>query len=331
MVRPDASLLASPAALVTGGAGFIGSHVVAALRAAGRRVVVLDDLSSGRVENLAAWAGDPAVRLIVGDVRGELPALLAGAGPFAAVIHLAAQVSVLRSVEAPLADLDLNLRATVQLALWAAAEGVRAFVFASSAAVYGDAPALPLAEDLPAAPCSPYGAAKRSAELYLHALGQLRGLSTACLRLFNVYGPRQDPASPYAGVVALFLRRALAGEALTVYGDGTQTRDMVYVGDVARALVLACAPGRSGQLVCNVGTGRETSVGALAEAARAAARACGATPGAIVRAPARAGEISRSLAEVAGAARQLGFRAEVDLDEGLRRTAAAMLADAAPR
>jgi UDP-glucose 4-epimerase len=315
----------SPAVLVTGGAGFIGSHTVAALRAAGRRVVVLDDLSTGRREHLAALAGDPALALVVGDVRGDLSALLAGHGPFAAVVHLAAQTSVVRSVAEPLQDLDLNLRATVRLALWAAERGVPRFVFASSAAVYGEPAALPVAEDHPAAPLSPYGAAKRSAELYLRALGDLRGLSTASLRLFNVYGPRQDPASQYAGVVATFLARALRGESLTVYGDGAQTRDLVYVGDVARALVLAA--GRGEPLVCNVATGRETSVLELAGAACAAARACGARPGPVVAAPPRPGEIARSCAAVERAAAALGFRAEVDLLAGLHRTAAALAAE----
>lgn len=311
-------------ALVTGGAGFIGSHVVAALRAAGRRVVVLDDFSTGRRENLAEWAGDPAVEIVEGDVRGELGGL-ARRGPFDAVIHLAAQTSVVRSVAAPIDDLDTNLRATARLALWAAEAGVKALVFASSAAVYGEPARVPIDEDAPTRPLSPYGAAKRAAELYLGCLGPLRGLGVACLRLFNVYGPRQDPASPYAGVVAAFLARALAGAPLTVFGDGAQTRDLVYVGDAARALVRAAdmslGAGTEEQVVCNVGTGREVSVAALAAAAQAAARACGASPGAIEHAPARAGEIARSAADTRRAAARLGFTAEVELAEGLRRTA----------
>lgn len=316
----------SPAVLVTGGAGFIGSHVVAALRAAGRRVVALDDMSAGRRANLAAFVGDPGVVLVEGDVRGEL-GLLDRHGPFAGVVHLAAQTSVVRSVERPLADLDLNLRATVGLALWAADAGVRQFAFASSAAVYGDAARLPVAEEDEAAPLSPYGAAKRGAELYLRALGELRGLATACLRLFNVYGPRQDPASAYAGVVAAFLGRALRGEPLVVFGDGAQTRDLVYVEDVARAFVLAVGTGRTGHVLCNVATGRETSVLNLAAAAQAAARACGARPGEVVLAAARAGEISRSRAAVERGAAVLGFRAETELADGLRRTAEALAAE----
>ncbi|MFY0541738.1 NAD-dependent epimerase/dehydratase family protein [Nannocystis pusilla] len=234
------------AVLVTGGAGFIGSHTVAALRAAGRRVVVLDDFSTGRRENLSEWTDDPQVEVVEGDVRGEVGLLLAGHGPFAAVVHLAAQTSVVRSIAAPIDDLDVNLRATTRLALWAAAAGVRRFVFASSAAVYGEPRRVPVAESEPTTPLSPYGAAKRAAELYLGCLGPLHGLSTVCLRLFNVYGPRQDPKSPYSGVVAMFLARARAGEPLTIFGDGQQTRDLIYVGDVARAICLAAGAGSKG-------------------------------------------------------------------------------------
>lgn len=318
--------------LVTGGAGFIGSHVVAALRAAGRAVVVLDDFSAGRRENLAEWTDDPEVAIVEADVRRDLDAALAGRGPFAAVIHLAAQTSVIRSVAAPLDDLDTNLRATASLALWAARAGIPRLVFASSAAVYGDAAAPPIDEDAPTRPLSPYGAGKRAAELYLGCLGPLVGLSTACLRLFNVYGPRQDPQSPYAGVVAAFLERALAREPLVVHGDGAQTRDLVYVGDVARALVAAAGvgwdllagAGPTGQVVCNIGTGREVPVAALAELAVAAARACGRDGAVIVRSAARPGEIARSAAAT-GRATRLGFVAEAELAEGLRRTAAWLL------
>ncbi|WAS97630.1 NAD-dependent epimerase/dehydratase family protein [Nannocystis punicea] len=315
------------AVLVTGGAGFIGSHTVAALRAAGRRVVVLDDFSTGRRENLAEWTDDPAVEVIEGDVRGEVGLLLAGHGPFAAVVHLAAQTSVVRSIAAPIDDLDVNLRATARLMLWAAAAGVRRFVFASSAAVYGEPRRVPVAETEPTTPLSPYGAAKRAAELYLGCLGPLHGVRTVCLRLFNVYGPRQDPGSPYSGVVAMFLARARRGEPLTIFGDGTQTRDLIYVGDVARAIGLAIEAGAEGHVLggmseepggINVGTGREV---AIVELAAAVQRACGASEGTIAFAPARPGEIARSAAVTERAAEVLGFRAEVELDEGLRRTA----------
>ncbi|MCY0990156.1 NAD-dependent epimerase/dehydratase family protein [Nannocystis sp. ILAH1] len=320
------------AVLVTGGAGFIGSHTVAALRAAGRRVVVLDDFSTGRRENLSEWTDDPQVEVVEGDVRGEVGLLLAGHGPFAAVVHLAAQTSVVRSISAPIDDLDVNLRATTRLALWAAAAGVRRFVFASSAAVYGEPRRVPVTESEPTTPLSPYGAAKRAAELYLGCLGPLHGLQTVCLRLFNVYGPRQDPKSPYSGVVATFLARARGGEPLTIFGDGKQTRDLIYVGDVARAICLAAGAGSQGHVLLkdvtsgppepagiNIGTGHEV---AIVELAAAVQRACGVKAEAIAFAPARAGEIARSAATTDRAAELLGFRAEVELDEGLRRTAA---------
>ncbi|WP_434416425.1 NAD-dependent epimerase/dehydratase family protein [Nannocystis pusilla] len=321
------------AVLVTGGAGFIGSHTVAALRAAGRRVVVLDDFSTGRRENLSEWTDDPQVEVVEGDVRGEVGLLLAGHGPFAAVVHLAAQTLVVRSIAAPIDDLNVNLRATTRLALWAAAAGARRFVFASSAAVYGEPRRVPVAESEPTTPLSPYGAAKRAAELYLGCLGPLHGLQTVCLRLFNVYGPRQDPKSPYSGVVATFLARARSGEPLTIFGDGQQTRDLIYVGDVARAICLAVGAGSQGQgflrkevtsgppepAGINIGTGREVAIVALAAAVQ---RACGGMTQAITFAPARAGEIARSAATTDRAAELLGFRAEVELDEGLRRTAA---------
>ena len=312
------------AVLVTGGAGFIGSHVVAALRAAGRRVVVLDDFSTGRRENLAEWTDDPAVEVIAGDVRGDLAALLAGRGPLAAVVHLAAQTSVVRSIEAPIDDLDINLRATARLLLFAAEAGAQRLVFASSAAVYGEPARVPVDEGDPTRPLSPYGAAKRAAELYLQCLGPLRGVATTCLRLFNVYGPRQDPKSPYAGVVAAFLARALAGQPLVIFGDGFQTRDLVYVGDVARAIAMAVEQGPEGHVLCNIGGGREVSIRELAATAQ---RVCGATDTALEFAPARPGEIERSVARTWHADEALGFRPEVALDEGLRRTAAWLAED----
>lgn len=305
--------------LVTGGAGFIGSHVVAALRTAGRRVVVLDDFSTGRRENLSKWTSDSAVEVVEGDVRGDVAAMLAGRGPLTAVVHLAAQTSVVRSIEAPIEDLDVNLRATARLLLWAAEAGARRIVFASSAAVYGEPRRVPVDEDDPTTPLSPYGAAKRAAELYLRCLGPLRGVATTCLRLFNVYGPRQDPRSPYAGVVAAFLSRALAGQPLQIFGDGAQTRDLVYVGDVARAIVMAVGQGPEGHVLCNIGGGREVSIRELAAAAQ---RVCGAAEAALEFAPARPGEIERSAAGTVRADEALGFRAAIGLDEGLRRTAA---------
>lgn len=309
---------ASRVVLVTGGAGFIGSHVVDLLLARGCRVIVVDDLGHGRRENLVAHQDDPRLQLVVVDLRDDFAAALAGLPRPDAVLHLAAQVSVPRSLREPVVDLDINLRATVRLLQWAAAAGVRRLVLASSAAVYGDPASMPVSEDMCDRPAAPYGASKRAAELYLACLGPALGVETVALRLFNVYGPRQDPGSPYSGVVSQFMARALGGEPLTLLGDGAQTRDFVYVGDVARAFAAAMdTPGVDG-LIANIGSERATTIAELAAAIVAAAG--GRSP--IVHAPARAGDIVRSLADASRAHAALGWHAELSLAEGLARTLA---------
>ena len=303
--------------LVTGGAGFIGSHVVDRLLAQGREVVVVDDLGAGKRENLAAHASDTRLRVIVADLRDDFAAALRGVRA-TAIVHLAAQVSVPRSLEDPVGDLDVNLRASVRLLQWAAGAGVRRVVLASSAAVYGEPARVPVSEDMCDRPASPYGASKRAAELFFNCLGPSLGVETAALRPFNVYGPRQDPRSPYSGVVSQFLARARAGEPLVVLGDGQQTRDFVFVEDVARAFVAAIdAPGIDG-LIANLGTGHGKTIAALA--AEVVAVTGSASP--VVSGAARAGDIAHSLADCTRAADRLGWRAEVALAEGLRRTLA---------
>lgn len=297
--------------LVTGGAGFIGSHVVERLLAEGREVVVLDDRGGAAGDNLIGCAGDP--RLV--DVRARIADGLAGLPPVDAVIHLAAQISVARALAEPLADLEANTADTIRVLQWAAAVGARRLVFASSAAVYGDPSLMPVSEDMSPAPCSPYGASKRAAELYLACLGPALGVETAALRLFNVYGPRQDPRSPYSGVISRFAAQARRGEPLVVFGDGAQTRDFVYVGDVARALVAACEGSGTG-IVCNVGTGSAVTIEELARAIVAAS----ASRSEVAFAAARAGDIRHSRADVGVAAQRLGWRAETSLADGLRRT-----------
>ncbi len=304
--------------LVTGGAGFIGSHVVDLLLARDFQVIVVDDLSHGKRENLAAHQDDPRLQLVVVDLRDDFAAALAGLPRPAAIVHLAAQISVPRSLAEPLLDLDVNLRATVRLLHWAAAAGARRLVMASSAAVYGDPARMPVSEDMCDRPAAPYGVSKRAAELYLHCLGPGLGITAAALRLFNVYGPRQDPGSPYSGVVSQFMARALAGEPLTIQGDGGHTRDFVHVADVARAFVTALdAPGIDG-LIANIGSGHATSIRALAEAIVAAAG----SRSPIVHAAARAGDIVHSLATVDRARAALGWQAETPLAAGLADTLA---------
>ncbi|MGH7614628.1 MAG: NAD-dependent epimerase/dehydratase family protein [Gemmatimonadales bacterium] len=302
--------------LVSGGAGFIGSHVVRAHLAAGDEVSVLDDLSSGRVENLPT-----GVRLERLDVRTpEARAYVAGGG-FTVLNHHAAQMDVRRSVEDPVYDAQVNVLGLLNLLEGARAGGVRRVVFASSGGtVYGDGARTPTSETAAKLPASPYGTAKLTSEYYLATFAQLFGLDAVALRYSNVYGPRQNPHGE-AGVVAIFGKRVQAGEPITIYGDGEQTRDLVYVEDVAAANLLAAdrpLPGLSSldARAYNIGTGVETSVNRLAELLAAAAG----RPAEIRRAPARSGEIVRSALDVHKAGQELGWRPQVPLPEGLART-----------
>jgi UDP-glucose 4-epimerase len=290
--------------VVTGGAGFIGSNLVDALLEADHRVTVIDDLSSGRRENLSADAA-----LHVADVADfdAMRAVLDAARP-EAVLHLAAQIDVRRSVADPAADARINVAGTAAVLEAARAAGARRVVLASTGgALYGAAETIPTPEDAPLAPLAPYGTAKAAAETYLALYDRLYGMSTLSLRLANVYGPRQDPAGE-AGVVAIYCAAAGHGGPVTVFGDGRQTRDFVYVGDVVAAFVTAAESDAGGAL--NIGTGVETSVGELAAALGVEARP----------APARVGEVRRSCLDPARAARMLGWRAETGLRDGLART-----------
>jgi UDP-glucose 4-epimerase len=296
--------------VVTGGAGFIGSHLAEALRTQGRRVRVVDDFSTGRRASVP-----PGVELLEGDANDQSAEAVRDA---AEVYHLAAIPSVPGSVERPLA----NHRATAQAALsmLAAAEraGVRRVVLASSSAVYGDAAALPLREEAAPRPGSPYAAAKLAAEQYAASWASRGGLEAVSLRFFNVYGPRQDPDSPYAAVIPVFARRIRDGKPMPVYGDGGQTRDFIFVGDVVRALLLAgSVPGVSGR-VYNVACGAPVSV---LEVGRTLASLMGKPPE-FEFLPPRPGDVRDSVADVSAARRDLGFSAAVPLDEGLRRTVA---------
>ncbi|MCC7193956.1 MAG: NAD-dependent epimerase/dehydratase family protein [Gemmatimonadaceae bacterium] len=304
-------------ALVTGGAGFIGSHVADALIAAGYGVTVLDDFSSGKRENVPA-----AAEVAELDVRDADAAALVRDGGFDVVCHLAAQIDVRKSVTDPVADASRNVLGALNLL-----EAVRAapsrprFVFSSTGgAVYGDQEPPPSAESQAKDPESPYGIAKLAVEYYLSYYGRVHGIEAVALRYANVYGPRQDPRGE-AGVVAIFCRRLLEREPLVVFGDGLQTRDYVYVGDVARANVLAAraalpAARRLDDRAYNIGTGVPTSVLGLAAAMQ---RAAGVN-GAITHAPARQGEQLRSFVDVRKAGSGLGWAPEVSLDVGVRLT-----------
>jgi UDP-glucose 4-epimerase len=306
-------------AVVTGGAGFIGSHTVDRLIASGHQVVVLDDFRTGKRANLAQHAGTGRLDIVACDVShgifAALAPLTAKHGLVDRIVHLAAQVSVVNSVQNPLVDMQVNYGGTLHVLEYARATGVKKVVFASSAAVYGDVTVMPVGEDTPTRPVSPYGIDKLASEHALDYYAGVHGVPATVLRFFNVYGPRQDPSSPYSGVISIFADRARAGRALTLFGDGSQTRDFVYVGDVVRAIMAALGDGNS-RVVANVGTGGETSVLALA---RTLVELCGGHSE-IVHAPARAGEILKTQARVDRLRDALGIVAQTSLIDGLRET-----------
>lgn len=297
--------------LVTGGAGFIGSHVADRIVEAGHEVTVLDDLSSGKREQVPQ-----AARFVHADIRSEAAAKLIRDERFDAVVHQAAQIDVRKSVTDPRFDADVNLSGLLNLLEAATAAGVKRFLFASSGgACYGEQEVYPAPETHPSRPVSPYGVSKAAGELYLGYYAAEKKLSYCALRYANVYGPRQDPMGE-AGVVAIFSGRCLAGSTCTIYGDGKQTRDYVFVGDVARANLLALESDYVGAL--NVGTGVETDV---VELHRRIATATG-SGHAPLFAEARPGEQRRSCIDPAKAGRVLGWKPEVTLEEGIARTAA---------
>jgi len=300
-----------PHYLVTGGCGFIGSHLCDALRRRGDAVRVLDDLSTGHRANLA-----PGAELIIGDIA-DAGVVRAAAEGVDGIVHLAAIASVERGTQDWLGTHRVNLSGTI--AVFEAARARRLpVVYASSAAVYGDNAALPLAEAAATRPLSAYGADKLGCEQQARVAGQVHGVPTLGLRFFNVFGPRQDPASPYSGVISIFCDRLARGEAITIYGDGQQTRDFVNIADVVRALMHGLERADTTAPVFNVCTGQPTSVLTLAETI---AGLCG-VPLQVAHGPARAGEIRHSLGDPKGAQGQLGLVAPVGLRSGLAEVVA---------
>ena len=304
-------------ALISGGAGFIGSTVADALIADGWTVTVLDNLSSGKRAQVPA-----AATLVEADIRSPEAAACIRDGQFDLVCHLAAQIDVRKSVTDPAYDVDVNIGGSVKLMQAVHATGRRTrMIFASTGgAVYGDFIEPPNVETYAKDPESPYGIAKFATELYLAYYARVHKLDYLALRFANVYGPRQDPHGE-AGVVAIFCQRIIDGTPLTVFGDGGQTRDYVFVGDVARAHVLAAAvptipAGRVDDRAFNLGTQRETSVTELASTLMRAATKQ--VP--LNHAPARAGEQRRSVVSIEKAKTGLGWAPQVSLEDGLRRT-----------
>jgi UDP-glucose 4-epimerase len=297
--------------LVTGGAGFIGSHVVDTFLENGHQVTVLDDLSSGNRDNLPA-----GVDLVVADIRSPEAAALVRDGAFDTIVHHAAQMDVRHSVADPRFDADVNLGGLLNLLEAARDTTLRQVIFASTGgAIYGDQHTYPAAEDHPTEPLSPYGVAKLASERYLYFYHRQYGLHVTCLRYANVYGPRQNPHGE-AGVVAIFMNRLLAGDAVRIHGNGHQTRDYVFVGDVAAANL--AAHGRSGFWIYNIGTGVETDVNHLFEEIR---RSLGSTADAD-HGPAQPGEQRRSSIDASRARAELGVSIATTLSDGIRTTAA---------
>jgi UDP-glucose 4-epimerase len=295
--------------LVTGGCGFIGSHLADALVADGHRVRILDDLSTGKLQNKP-----PAAALVEGDVADPATVARAMAG-MDGCFHLAAIASVERGNRDWHGTHRVNLTGTVNVFEAARAAGGVSVVYASSAAVYGDNPDVPLDEAATARPLSAYGADKLGCELHARVATGVHGVPAIGFRFFNVFGPRQDPSSPYSGVISIFCDRLRAGCPVTIFGDGEQTRDFVYVGDVVRGLLAGMDKRPRDPAVFNLCTGRATSV---LDLARTIGELCGGSP-AIEFAPPRAGEIRVSLGNADLAARHLDWRAETSLKDGLAR------------
>jgi UDP-glucose 4-epimerase len=297
--------------LVTGGAGFIGSHLVDALLLAGHRVRVLDNLSTGHRENLPAF--HPMLDFVHGDIR-DCNAVAFGLRGIDAVVHLAAVASVQASVNDPIGTHQTNLDGTLHLLEAAHRHGARRFVYASSAAVYGEAGPLPIVEALPPAPLSPYAIDKLAGEQYLAYFARRYDMLTTAFRFFNVYGPRQDPSSPYSGVISIFAKRIEHHEPITIFGDGTQTRDFVYVGDLVRVLMRALEDGKGAGMTLNLGTGIETSVNTLTSVLEYLAQ----QSLTVTWGPARHGDIHRSCADVTRLRKAFGMVPATPVSEGLR-------------
>ena len=299
--------------VVTGGAGFIGSHTVDELVKRGHGVVVLDDLSAGKEENLAEVRNK--ITFMKGSIT-DLETVQKAMQQADYVIHLAARTSVPRSVKDPLETNRVNVDGTLNVLVAARDNKVKRIVFAASSSAYGETPTLPKVETMHPVPISPYGVSKYVGELYAYAFGRCYGLETVCLRYFNIFGPRQDPDSPYSGVLSRFATAFLEGEQPVVFGDGEQTRDFTYVENAVQANLLACeTPGVSGR-VFNVGTGGRVSLNQTLELLRDIS-------GKNLQAkhePAREGDIRDSQADITQAREALGYEPTVDFAEGLQRT-----------
>lgn len=301
--------------LVTGGAGFIGSHLVERLVQVDQRVRVIDNLSTGKKENLDPFLSK--IEFIEGDIR-DLELLREAMDSVDYVLHQAALPSVPRSVEDPLSTNSANVDGTLNVLVAARDAGVKRVVYASSSSIYGDPPVLPKKETMTPEPCSPYAVSKLAGELYSQVLHRVYGLETICLRYFNVFGPRQDPSSHYSGVVAKFIASLLDGKAPTVFGDGEQSRDFTYVENVVEANLLAVRAKRVSGEVFNIASGEQLTVNGLV---RLLGDILEVPSGLEAKyAPARPGDVRHSLADISKAMTFLGYEPAVNAKEGFKRT-----------
>ncbi len=305
--------------VVTGGAGFIGSHLVDALIERHHRVVVLDDFSTGKRANLQSAEKSGLLQVVTGDIR-QADVVMDLTRNARGIFHLAALVSVQRSIEAPYLSFEINVRGTINVLEAARVNNVPHMVYASSAAVYGNATP-PISEQMIAAKClSPYAHDKQVTEQYGSLFSELYGIRTTALRFFNVYGSRQDSHSPYSGVISIFAEKMRRRSGIGIHGDGEQTRDFIQVADVVQANLLAMEKSRPGAHIFNVGTGVATSINRLVEELASIA-GYPVTPEYL---PARAGDIRHSLADITKIRNQLGFEPGIGLPSGLRELMASL-------
>jgi nucleoside-diphosphate-sugar epimerase len=300
--------------LVTGGAGFVGSHIAATLAASGARVRVLDDLSTGHVENLAAISGQ------VDFLNGSLldpDALRRALSGVELVFHEAAIPSVPRSVDNPVETHRACAEGTFALLVAAREAGVRRLVYAASSSAYGDQPTLPKVEDMPPQPLSPYAASKLVGEYYCQVWARTYGFETVALRYFNVFGPRQDPSSQYSGVISRFISALLGGERPVIYGDGEQSRDFTYVANVVDGNLRAAESAQGIGQSINVATGRRITLNELLDVLK---RITGRTEVEAEYRETRVGDVRHSLADITRARELLGYEPQIGLEDGLRKT-----------
>jgi UDP-glucose 4-epimerase len=305
-------------AIVTGGAGFIGSHITEELVKRGYRVTVIDNLTTGRLANLDTVLSSKNAEFVRGSITNLslLRKIFSGAD---FVFHQAAIPSVPRSIKNPRASNNANANGTLNVLLAARDTGVKKVVYASSSSVYGDTPTLPKTEDMTPNPLSPYAVAKLAGEYYCRVFNNIYGLGTVCLRYFNVYGPRQDPNSPYAAVIPLFFRNALDGKSPVIFGDGEQSRDFTFVKDVANANIQAAESNATG--VFNLGNSQRITINQLVQLIINLAGNKNIKP--TYRDP-RPGDILHSLADISSARKAFGYNPKYSLEEGLKQVVASM-------